>query len=90
MPLPRLRDHRNKLTSGTILGVVNVIYAVGYNMDRSVAIQKLTVDYVLDDTVVFRKVGGHEMCLPLHQCSPTYYSPVHYLPQHSTLMSFSA
>lgn len=35
MQSPRLHDYLEKLTPGTILGLVNVIYAHSYNTDRS-------------------------------------------------------
>jgi hypothetical protein len=64
---PRLGDYRDKLTVGTILGLSYVIHDHGYNKDRALPIQQLTVDCVRDDTVVFHKAGGHELRLPLHQ-----------------------
>lgn len=82
----RLSNYRDKLTQGTVLGLAYIIHDYGYNTDRALPVQQLTVDGVLDDTVVFRKAGGHELHLPLHQVL-TYLRFGHapYLPEENIL-----
>ena len=61
MPTSCLRDHRDKLTSGTILGLSYIVDDPAYRTRRSLPIQQLTVLDIQEDVVRFRKQDGHHL-----------------------------
>lgn len=66
-PISCLRDYRNKLTTGTVLGLSYVINDPGYGVRRSLPIQQLTVFGIRDDVVHFQKQDGHHLHYGLDQ-----------------------
>ena len=66
-PISRLRAYRDKLTSGTVLGLSYVVDDPAYLIRRSLPIQQLTVLGIQDDLVHFQKQDGHHLHYALDQ-----------------------
>lgn len=67
MPTPCLRDYRDKLTSGIILGLSYIVDDPAYATRRALPIQQLTVLDIRGDVVRFRKQDGHHLQYALDQ-----------------------
>lgn len=66
-PISRLRDYRDKLTIGTVLGLSYIVDDPAYLTRRSLPIQQLTVHSIQDDVVHFQKQDGHHLHYGLDQ-----------------------
>ena len=58
---PCLRDYRDKLTGGTILGLSYIVDDPAYLTRRSLPIQQITVLDIQDDIVRFQKQDSHHL-----------------------------
>ena len=67
IPISCLRDYRDKLTTGTVLGLSYIVDDPGYLTRRSLPIQQLTVNRIQDDVVRFQKQDGHQLRYALDQ-----------------------
>ncbi len=67
MSKPNFRDYRDKLTTGTVLGLSYVVDDPAYLTRRALPIQQLTVLGIQDDVVRFQKQDGHQLHYGLDQ-----------------------
>ena len=86
MTTARLRDYRDKLTSGTILGLSYVVDDPGYLVRRALPIQQLTVLDIEADVVHFQKQDGHHLRYALdHSITFLRFGPAPYRQEENIL-----
>ena len=86
-PTPYLRDYRDKLTVGTVLGLGYAYYDSAYLATRGTHPNQYTVAQLTDTGVRFTLDGGHRRDLPWDAVL-TYicFGPGPYSPQHNILV----
>ena len=65
-PISCLRDYRDTLTAGTVLGLSFLVDDPAYGVRRALPIRQLTVLGIQDNVVRFRKQDGHDIHLALN------------------------